>query len=602
MSQSTLILLSLLALPLWLPLLFLVAYLVVVLCTVCVDGLVYFTQTTLRLNFAPGRLTRVALIPVALVLFPLAMTAELAVLFASRSVIGFGGAVAWVWGVARRLPVWFTVPLAVVWLAVPVSLVVEHGSLEFDEGGILPTWIWLAGLWIIAPPLGVTMVEAVRQMFPRGQQMVSAFGRGSHGIFESFVGLRYLKAKKDQSFISAITLISVAGVMVGVCSLIVVLSVMAGFEDDLKQKILGTNSHVIVLRYGSNGVAEWQALRQEILDFDGVAAATPFVYREAMLTTEQSASGVVLKGIDPASVGTVTDLVNGMKVGVGGVLDTPEERQEAVDALTQSEGPAGILLGEELAGSMQVIVGDKVTVVSPLGEIGPMGTRIPKFKQFRVVGIFHTGMFEYDSKFSYVSLESAQDFFGMGPTVTGIEVKVDDIYAAREIGNGIEARLGYPYWSRDWMEMNKNLFSALRLEKIVMGIILTMIIGVAALNIISTLIMLVIEKGKEISILKAMGASEMQIMKVFMIEGIVIGFTGTTLGSVMGLGLCLLLKEFDLIRLDPDVYYLESLPVQLSATMFVVVALVAMTISFVATLYPSWRASRLDPVEGLRYE
>jgi lipoprotein-releasing system permease protein len=432
--------------------------------------------------------------------------------------------------------------------------------------------------------------------------------RRSSGTFEAFVGLRYLKARKNQSFISAITLISIVGVMVGVCALVVVLSVMSGFEEDLKGKILGTNSHAIVLKYGGD-IEDYPRVASEARTVPGVLAATPFIYSEVMLTAEATGSGVIMKGIDPSSVGTVTDLVTSVREGLEGPTETPVQKQAVVDHLddhpAKEPGEAalpGLLVGEELARTLHIIVGDVVTVVSPLGEVGPMGTRTPKFKRFMVAGIFRSGMYEYDAKFTYVSLKTAQDFLAMGDTATGVELKVNDIYKAKEIGRAVEEKLRYPFWTRDWMSMNKNLFSALYLEKIVMGIILGMIVMVAALNIISALIMVVIEKGKEIAILKAMGASGIQIMKVFMIEGLIIGFIGTTLGLILGFILCYILAETKWIKLNPDVYYLDTLPVQISLPMFAIVALAALTISFVATLYPSWQASKQDPVEGLRYE
>ena len=602
MEPTTWLLIGLLALPLWLPLLFLLAYLLVVLCSLCVDGLVYFAQNSLGVKWSPGRHVRILLIPVALPLFPLAMTAELVLLFTSRAFRGGISTFSWLVQTLRNLPVWASLPLVLGWVGAPVLRIFLAGSLEADDGGVLPTWLWMTTLWVLALPMGISILQVGRSIWRHRGQFLGVGGPQT-GIFESFVGLRYLKAKKDQSFISAITLISVVGVMVGVCALTVVLSVMGGFEEDLKQKILGTNSHVIVLRFGGD-IADWPALHQQVTAVEGVVAATPFIYSEAMLTTDSSVAGVVLKGFDPGTIGGVTDLIQSIRQGPSGEPTSLEEKQQIAGAvIPAAEGSLpGILLGEELANSLHVIVGDEVSVVSPLGEIGPMGTRIPRFKKFLVTGVFHSGMYEYDSKFSYISLKAAQEFLSMKEEVTGLELKVKDIYEAREVGRRIESQVGYPYWTRDWMEMNKNLFAALRLEKIVMGIILTMIVGVAALNIISTLIMLVIEKGKEIAILKAMGASNLQIMKVFMIEGVVIGFTGTTLGSALGLGLCLMLSRFDFIRLNPDVYYLDSLPVQISGGMFVVVGVVSMAISFLATIYPSWRAAVTDPVEGLRYE
>ncbi len=567
--------------PLWVPFALLLAYLFVALCNLCVDGIFFLAENYIGKAFRPAGVARVLLAPFALLLYPVAITVEMGFFF----LVYLGN-----------------IPLAVLSKSRAST---DRMGLKLLLGLLFPFWILPALLFL----LGKFYVFAIRMLLDlRRPRTAKALVSRSRGAFEAFVGLRYLKAKKSQSFISAITLLSIVGVMVGVCALVVVLSVMSGFEDDLKSKILGTNSHAVVLKYGGD-IEDYREVRKKTLEVPDVVGSTPFVYSEVMLTTATLGSGVILKGIDPATVGTVTDLVKSMTVGLDGPLTSLEEKQRAIERLDPGESGGeepgalpGLLVGEELALTSHILVGDTVTVVSPLGDIGPMGTRVPRFRQFRVVGLFHSGMYEYDAKFTYTSLSAAQRFLSMGDAVTGIELKVDDIYLAKEIAQIVDATLGYPYWTRDWMSMNKNLFSALYLEKIVMAIILGMIIAVAALNIISTLIMGVIEKGKEIAILKTMGATGIQVMKVFMIEGLIIGFIGTTLGLILGFGLCYILDKTHLIRLNPDVYYLDTLPVQISASMFALVALAAMTISFLATLYPSWRASKQDPVEGLRYE
>ncbi len=568
--------------PIWFPFALLLVYLLVALGNLCVDGLFFLAESYLGKAFRPAGPVRVLLAPFALILYPIAITLEMGFFF----LVYLGN-----------------IPLSVLARA---RISTDRMGLKVLLGLLAPLW-FIPGLLFL---LGRFYVFVVRMLLDlRRPRTAKALVSRSRGAFEAFVGLRYLKAKKSQSFISAITLLSILGVMVGVCALVVVLSVMSGFEDDLKGKILGTNSHAVVLKYGGD-ITDYREVMKKTLEVPDVVGSTPFVYSEVMLTTATLGSGVILKGIDPATVGTVTDLVKSLTFGPDGPLNTLEEKQKAIEALDRQgrdgeDGAStlpGLLVGQELALTSHILVGDTVTVVSPLGEIGPMGTRVPKFRQFRVVGIFHSGMYEYDAKFTYTSLSAAQRFLSMGDAVTGIELKVSDIYLAKEIAQLVDARLGYPYWTRDWMSMNKNLFSALYLEKIVMAVILGMIIAVAALNIISTLIMGVIEKGKEIAILKTVGATGMQIMKVFMIEGLIIGFIGTTLGLVLGFVLCYILDKTQLIRLNPDVYYLDTLPVQISASMFALVALAAMTISFVAALYPSWRASRQDPVEGLRYE
>ncbi|OGP93505.1 MAG: ABC transporter permease [Deltaproteobacteria bacterium RBG_16_48_10] len=416
--------------------------------------------------------------------------------------------------------------------------------------------------------------------------------------YEWFIGLRYLKAKRKQTFISIITVISIAGVMVGVMTLIVVLSVMSGFEKTLKEKILGTQAHLIILKASQEGMDQYEEVIQKIREVKGVLSAAPFIFSQVMLSSGSNVSGVVLKGIDPDQEGKVTELANNLKVGK--LQDLRE---------VQAGEPPGIILGAELAKHLSTAPGDILQVISPLGTMTPMGM-MPRMKRFRAVGIFHSGMYEYDNTMAYVSIESAQKFFGMGAQVTGIEVKTGDIYRVREIGREIQRKLGFPFWTKDWMEMNRNLFSALRLEKIAMFIILVLIVLVAAFNIISTLIMVVMEKNKDIAILKSMGASSKGILKIFMIEGLVIGVVGTILGTFLGLLAAFNLEKitgfvenlFGFKILASDVYYIDKLPSQVNPLDVWIITATAILISLLATLYPSWRASKLDPAEALRYE
>jgi lipoprotein-releasing system permease protein len=330
----------------------------------------------------------------------------------------------------------------------------------------------------------------------------------------------------------------------------------------------------------------------------GILAAAPFIFSQVMLSSGSNVSGVVLKGVDPEQEGKVTELAHNLKAGK--LQDLKE---------TKAGEPPGIILGTELAKHLSTAPGDTLQVISPLGTMTPMGM-MPKMKSFRVVGIFHSGMYEYDNTMAYVSIENAQKFFGMGDQVTGIEVKTGDIYKVQEIGRDVRHKLGYPFWTKDWMEMNRNLFSALRLEKIAMFIILVLIVLVAAFNIISTLIMVVMEKNKDIAILKSMGASPKGILKIFMIEGLVIGVVGTTLGAISGLLIALNLEKvtgfvenlFGFKILASDVYYIDKLPSQINPGDIWIITGTAILISLLATLYPSWRASKLDPAEALRYE
>ncbi len=414
--------------------------------------------------------------------------------------------------------------------------------------------------------------------------------------YEWFIGLRYLKAKRKQTFISIITIISIVGVAVGVMTLIVVLAVMSGFEKTLKEKILGTQAHLVVLKANQQGMDHYEEVLKQVQDVKGVVSAAPFIFNQVMLSSESSVSGVVIKGIDPDRVGKVTELAHNMKAG------------RLQDLKGESDSP-GVILGAELAKHLGVTLNDAIQVISPLGTMTPMGM-MPKMKRFRVVGIFYSGMYEYDNTMAYVSLESAQKFFSMGARVTGIEIKTNDIYKVKEIGKEIRQKLGFPFWTKDWMEMNRNLFSALKLEKIAMFIILVLIVLVAALNIISTLIMVVMEKNKDIAILKSMGTPSKGILRIFVIEGGIIGVVGTALGTILGLSMALNLDKivgflenrFGFKIFSPDIYYIEKFPSQVNPMDVGLIVITAILISLLATLYPSWRASRLDPAEALRYE
>jgi lipoprotein-releasing system permease protein len=407
-------------------------------------------------------------------------------------------------------------------------------------------------------------------------------------FFESFLGIRYLKAKRKQAFISVITLISVAGVMVGVMALIVVLSVMNGFRADLMSKILGVNSHLLVLSYGG-AYRGYEKIAEEISDTEGVVASTPFIYSQVMINSMGSVSGAVLRGLNTRTAGKVIGIERMIKQGTLFSLDKTHE------------GFPAIIVGSELSRQLGVQPGDNLTVVSPLGKLTPLG-RVPNSRMYKVTALFDSGMYEYDATMVYVSLKEAQDFLGMEDKVTGIEVKVTDEYKSDLIGESIEKKLGHPYWTKDWKVMNKSLFSALKLEKITMFVILTMIVLVGALNIISTLVMVVMEKTRDMAILRAMGATAKSIMTIFMFQGLLVGLVGTLAGLASGLGICHILGKYKFIRLPSDIYYISTLPVRVEMSDVLFVALAAVVISFLATLYPSWHAARLNPVEALRYE
>jgi len=424
--------------------------------------------------------------------------------------------------------------------------------------------------------------------------------------YELFISLRYLKAKRKSAFISIITLISTAGVALGVMALIIVLAVMTGFEEDLKEKILGTNAHIVILKNGGT-IEDYDQLMARLGKYEGVVAQTPFIYNQVMLASGKNVSGVVLRGVDPESDSKVTNLHKAMVEGTLADL-SPEHGTVAAAGGEQLSMP-GLIIGRELAKNLNLFVGDRVNVVSPIGNITPLGM-VPKMKGFKVVGIFNTGMFEYDSTLAYVSLKDAQNFLGLGDTITGIQLKVADVYGTGELVRRINRDLGLSYYARDWMQMNKNILFALKTEKVVMFIILTLIVLVAAFGIASTLFMLVMEKTRDIAILKSMGATGRSIMKIFILEGLIIGVSGTVAGVLSGLLVAKNLEHivvfvqrvtgFELF--SRDVYYLDRFPSQVVPTDVLVISVTAILISFIATLYPSWQASRLLPSEALRYE
>jgi len=408
--------------------------------------------------------------------------------------------------------------------------------------------------------------------------------------FELFIGARYLRAKQRQAFISLITLLSIAGVTLGVMALIIVIAVMAGFESDLKSRILSVESHVVVMRHGGS-FTDYAKVSDWINGVEGVKASTPFILSQIMIRSASGMSGAVIRGIVPESAGKV-------------ITSISQDGLKALAARTAAKPSAtdipGVVLGKELMKNLGVAKGDMIHLLSPRGMISPAGL-IPVMKRFQVVGEFESGMYEYDGSLAYMNLSDAQKFLHMEDAITGIEVRVDDIYKARQISETITSRLGFPYWGRDWMQMNRNLFSALKLEKTVMFIILALIILVAAFNIASSLIMMVMEKTKDIAILKAMGATDQSIRRIFVFKGMTIGVIGTTLGVALGFVLCKLLEHYKFIELPGDVYYITKLPVLLKTFDVVSIAAASLIICFLATLYPARQASGLNPVEAIRY-
>jgi lipoprotein-releasing system permease protein len=406
---------------------------------------------------------------------------------------------------------------------------------------------------------------------------------------EYFIGLKYLRANRKQTFISIITAISVAGVAVGVMALIIVLAVMNGFEKELKDRILGATAHIHVTNL-EGSISDPFALAQRVGTMDGITAASPYIFSQVMISSGTASTGAILRGVDVATVGKVTRLPQEIRKG----------KIEDLDRKT-TNGLHGMILGKELAANLGVSPGDIVEVLVPGGNITPMGA-FPGVATFRVAGFSESGMYEYDSSFAYVSLKEAGRIMGMEGRATGIEVKVGDIYQAGRIASRLRVELGYPYWAKDWMQSNRNLFSALKLEKVVMFIILVLIVMVAAFNIISTLIMVVMDKTKDIAVLMTLGATRRMIRKIFALEGLLIGVAGTFAGTVLGVLLCYLLRRYQFIRLPSDVYYISTLPVDLSPAILLLVGSCSIVICFLATLYPSRQASLVDPAEAIRYE
>ena len=407
-------------------------------------------------------------------------------------------------------------------------------------------------------------------------------------FFELFLSIRYLRAKRKQAFISVITVISVLGVMIGVMALVVVLSVMNGFRADLMSKILGVKSHLLVLSY-KGAFNDYKRVAGRVGQVEGVVATTPFIHSQVMVNRSGNVSGAILRGIHPQTAGNVLSIERMIKDG-------------SLSSLKSSwDGLPTIIIGSELSKQLGAYPGDILNMVSPEGKLTPLG-RVPNSQKYKVTAVFDSGMYEYDASMVFVSLKEAQAFLGFGDRVSGLEVRVKDVYKSDKVGIKIQNALGNPYWTKDWKVMNRSLFSALKLEKFAMFIILTMIVLVGALNIISTLVMVVMEKTRDVAILRAMGASAKSIMTIFMVQGLLVGLVGTLAGLASGLGICHLLARYKFISLPSDVYYITTLPVRVEFWDICFVSLSAVVISFLATIYPSWHASKLNPVEAIRYE
>ena len=460
--------------------------------------------------------------------------------------------------------------------------------------------------------------------------------------FELFVASRYLRAKRRQAFIGIITAISIAGVAAGVASLLIALAINNGFRQDLQQRLLGSTSHISLQRIADDGIRDWPALMDRLLKQPHVIAAAPAIFEQVLISRGPRARGAVLKGMIPRYERKVGDLLTTIKEGSavplednvvrapvlpsgGAGWDGASQRAEPKPANEPARGGAGgvsgapsapdslaaveqrvasmspIVLGKDMADNLGATIGSVVLVTSPQGELTPFGM-VPKYNRFRVVGIFTSGFYDYDSSWAFARLSDAQRLFGLGDLISVIEFKVDDIYKADVVSRSLEDAAGKGFMATNWMEQNKPLFQALNQEKLLTSIIIGLIVFVAALNILISLIMMVMEKTKDIAVLMSIGTRRAQVRNVFIAQGVLIGVVGTAIGLVLGYALSYAAGRYHIISLSPEVYSIDYVPFAPRTLDGLMVAVVAIGISFVATLYPSWSASRILPAEALRYE
>ena len=457
--------------------------------------------------------------------------------------------------------------------------------------------------------------------------------------FELFVATRYLRAKRRQAFIGVITGISILGVAAGVASLIVALAVNNGFRQDLQARLLGSTAHISLLRVESDGIRDWRPLLEKLSKQPHVVAAAPAIYEQVLISRGPRARGAVLKGMLPQYERNVSDLLQTVTLGsaaaleeepvagTGGVEETrPTAKSDASTTpagegarSTHAQSPddlAGVqervatmppvILGKDMAEEIGATVGSVVLVTSPQGELTPFGM-VPKYIRFRVAGIFNSGFFDYDSSWAFIRLSDAQELFGLGDVISVIQFKLDDIYLAGDVARSLEQAAdlisgSHGFMATSWMEQNKPLFRALRLERVVTFITIGLIVFVAALNILISLIMMVMEKTKDIAVLMSLGTKKAQIRRVFIAQGVLIGVIGTAIGLVLGYAISWAGGHYHFISLSPEVYSIDYVPFAPRLMDGLIVALVSIGISFVATIYPSWSAARILPAEALRYE
>ncbi len=408
--------------------------------------------------------------------------------------------------------------------------------------------------------------------------------------FELRVALRYLTARRKQAFISVISAISVAGVAVGVMALMIALGLMTGLQGEIRSRILGATAHLSIFRSQGDTFEDYRQVVAAVRRMPRVLGAAPALYSKALLTSPGGSAVATVKGIDPVEERTVTELAGQVENGV------------SLDMLRDGgEGPAPILLGRDLAVTLGVGAGDVVTVTSPQGRLSPMGV-LPRVVKLRVAGTVKSGLYEFDAAWAYVPIATAQRLFGNGDRATLVEVRIDDMYAVKTVAAEIVKRLGEGYLTTDWIQQNGSLFSALWLEKTAIGITIGLIVMVAALNIVATLILMVMEKHKDIAVLVSMGASRAAITRIFVLQGTIIGAAGTALGGVLGFGVCRVLDAYKLIRIPVDVYQISYVPFTLQLADAAIVVAGALVTCFLATIHPARNAARLDPAEALRYE
>ena len=423
--------------------------------------------------------------------------------------------------------------------------------------------------------------------------------------FELFVATRYLRAKRRQAVIGVITILSVIGVTAGVASLIVALSINAGFQRDLQSQLLGSTAHVqLQLLQTATGIENWRTLLPRLAKQPHVVAAAPGLYEEVMVSRGSRASGMLLKGVIPEYENRVSDLLKSVKMGSAAALapsPTPTPCPPKTEDCSMASGVPPIVIGKDLAESIGATLGSTINVTSPQGELTPFGP-IPKFERFKVVAIFNSGFYNYDSSWGFIRVADAQRLYSLGDVISVIDFRIDDLYKAEEVGRQLQEAAGSGYMATNWMDQNRALFRALRLERVVTFLTIGLIVFVAALNILISLIMMVMEKTKDVAVLISMGARRRQIRSIFVYQGVLIGVIGTVLGLFVGYSVALAGAKYHFIRLSSEVYSIDYLPFAPRFLDGLEVTLAALFISLVATLYPSWSAARVLPAEALRYE